>query len=340
MSTPAEGERPLARVVIRRGIPTDAAALAAFGARVFEHTFGAENSAEDMAAYVASAYGPELQRREIEAEGNVFLVAEDGRQVVGYAFVRAAPLPAGATGSATLELARFYVDPEWHGTGLAGSLMEHVVEQVRSRGERALWLGVWERNARAIRFYEKHGFVDVGSHAFRLGDDVQRDRLMRREIAPQAKGTLEAIWIKRMRRGPMDPAPRARLVAGRGIVGNANQGGRRQVTIIEREAWERTQRDLGAEVPPAMRRANLMVSGVSLEKTRGRTLRIGAVRIRIFGETKPCERMDEVYAGLRAAMRPHWRGGACGEVLDDGEIATGDDVVLEPGEQGELLPTR
>ena len=149
-------------------------------------------------------------------------------------------------------------------------------------------------------------------------------------------GRLDAIWIKRMKRGPMDPAPRARLVAGRGIVGNANQGGRRQVTVIEREVWEGLMRELDAGLSPATRRANLMVSGVSLENARGRTLRVGAVRIRLFGETKPCERMEEALPGLRAAMRPHWRGGAFGEVLDDGEIATGDSVVLEAGEQGEL----
>jgi MOSC domain-containing protein YiiM len=95
-------------------------------------------------------------------------------------------------------------------------------------------------------------------------------------------------------------------------------------------------RELHAEVPPSARRANLMVSGVSLEKARGRVLRVGPVRIRLFGETKPCERMEEALPGLRAAMRPHWRGGAFGEVLDDGEIATGDAVVLEAGEQGEL----
>ena len=152
----------------------------------------------------------------------------------------------------------------------------------------------------------------------------------------EQRGQLEAIWIKRMKRGPMDPAPSARLVAGRGIEGNANQGGRRQVTIIEREAWERMMRELGADLAPSTRRANLMVSGVSLENARGRTLRVGACRIRLFGETRPCERMEEALPGLRAAMRPHWRGGAFGEVLEGGVIATGDPVILEEGEQGEL----
>ena len=126
----------------------------------------------------------------------------------------------------------------------------------------------------------------------------------------------------------MAPAPRAALVAGKGIVGNANQGGRRQVTIIAREVFDALRRTLGAGVEPGMRRANLMVSGVELPGIRGRVLRIGGVRIRINGETMPCEQMDQAFPGLQAALRVEGRGGVYGEVLDDGEIAVGDAVTL------------
>jgi MOSC domain-containing protein YiiM len=143
-------------------------------------------------------------------------------------------------------------------------------------------------------------------------------------------GRLEAIWLKRAHRGKMDPVVEATAVQGKGLAGDVNTSRRRQVTIIEREAWDRMMSELDADSSPVGRRANLMVSGVALEETRGRVLRIGGVRFAIGGETTPCERMDEYLPGLRDAMRPHWRGGVFAQVLDDGILAIGDAVQLEP----------
>jgi MOSC domain-containing protein YiiM len=140
-------------------------------------------------------------------------------------------------------------------------------------------------------------------------------------------GRLEAIWIKRAHRGVMDQVTTATLVAGRGLVGNADQGRRRQVTVIERESWERLMRELDSSISPAARRANLLVTGVQLMETRDRILRVGSCRLRVAGETRPCERMDEALPGLRAAMRVDWGGGVFAEVLDDGEIQVGDEVL-------------
>lgn len=142
-------------------------------------------------------------------------------------------------------------------------------------------------------------------------------------------GRLEAIWIKRSHRGPMDPAPSGRLVAGRGLAGNADQGRRRQVTLIDLAAWERLMQELGGSISPAARRANLLVSGIDLAETRERVLRVGGCRLRVRGETRPCERMDEALPGLREAMTRNWSGGVFAEVLDDGEIAVGDQVEWE-----------
>jgi MOSC domain-containing protein YiiM len=124
----------------------------------------------------------------------------------------------------------------------------------------------------------------------------------------------------------MDARTQAALKAGRGLVGNTDQGGKRQVTIIEKEVWQRLMTEVGGDLDPAARRANLLISGIPLAGSRGRTLQIGAVRIRIYGETKPCERMEEAHTSLRAAMYENWGGGAYGEVLDDGLIAVGDPV--------------
>ncbi len=144
-----------------------------------------------------------------------------------------------------------------------------------------------------------------------------------------SSGVLERIWIKRARLGPMDFVPQAALRLNRGMVGNANQGGRRQVTILEAERWEAHMAALDASLDPSSRRANLLVRGCDLAHSRGRILRIGRVRLEIAGETKPCHRMDEVLPGLQAAMRSEWGGGAFAIVLDDGIINVGDTVTFE-----------
>lgn len=143
--------------------------------------------------------------------------------------------------------------------------------------------------------------------------------------------SLKQIWIKRAKGGPMDPADRARVISGKGIVGNANQGGKRQVTILSDQHWKSVTSPLGETPDASIRRCNLLVSDINFENSRGKILTIGKVRVRIFGETRPCEQMEEAVPGLRAAMSVAWGGGAFGEVLDDGEIAVGDAVTLSDG---------
>jgi MOSC domain-containing protein YiiM len=149
-------------------------------------------------------------------------------------------------------------------------------------------------------------------------------------------GSLERIWIKRSKRGPMDSVPRASLRENKGILTNANIGGRRQVTLLEAERWEAHMKALGASLDPSVRRANLLVRNLPLARSRGRILRIGEARLQIAGETKPCHQMDEVFHGLQAAMRPDWGGGAFAIVMDGGDISVGDEVAWDSGENEEL----
>lgn len=142
-------------------------------------------------------------------------------------------------------------------------------------------------------------------------------------------GEITGIFIKRVHGGPMDAQQTAVLEAGRGLVGNADRGGRRQVTLLSQERWDELLQKVGASLRPEARRANLILSGIDLENSRGRTLLIGSCRVRIGGETRPCELMEAAATGLQAAMREHWGGGAFAEVLEGGTIATGDAVVWD-----------
>jgi MOSC domain-containing protein YiiM len=145
-------------------------------------------------------------------------------------------------------------------------------------------------------------------------------------------GELKAIWIKRAKRGPMDAYDCAELVVDQGIKDNANQGGRRQVTLIEEEVWRWLMDQHGSDLPPNTRRANLMVAGFSLKDSRKKILRVGDCHIQIFGETKPCERMEAVAPGLQEAVWPDWRGGAFAQVVQEGELRVGDLVEWVDGD--------
>lgn len=130
-----------------------------------------------------------------------------------------------------------------------------------------------------------------------------------------------------------------RVVCRTGIEHNADWGGRRQVTILEKERWDAMMADLGhPDVDPSARRANVLVSRCDLADSKHRILHLGEVRIEIMGETRPCERMDQAHPGLRRAMAAPWNGGAYGIILDDGVIHPGDPVTLAPADAE--APTR
>ena len=132
------------------------------------------------------------------------------------------------------------------------------------------------------------------------------------------------IWLKRFKGGPMDRVLFAEAVPGRGLAGNANQGGKRQITLIDETRWADACRELGIDVDPSARRANVMLRGIDLLNSHGRSLRIGPAVVHIHNMTRPCEQMDDAQQGLRDALRPEWRAGAYGEIVEGGVIRVGD----------------
>lgn len=175
----------LAPPTLRRAIPADAAPLAALAARIFTETFAEDTAPDDLAAFIAKAYGVRQQSEEIANPDVITLVAETPEGLAGYAQVRrGGEIPACVEAEKPVELWRFYLQKDWHGGGLAHRLMAAVMDAARELGGRHLWLSVWERNLRAIAFYGKHGFLDAGAEDFWVGSDCQTDRIL---VAPVSR---------------------------------------------------------------------------------------------------------------------------------------------------------
>jgi GNAT superfamily N-acetyltransferase len=165
-------------VTIRTATAADAAAVSDLARRTFYDTFAANNDPADMALHLANAYSVERQTLEIADRDMTTLIVEEGGDAIAYAQIRADHIPECVTGADPIELWRFYVDRNWHGRGVAQTLMDEVKTVARKRGAKTLWLGVWEKNDRARAFYAKCGFADAGEHIFLFGTDPQTDRVM------------------------------------------------------------------------------------------------------------------------------------------------------------------
>ena len=166
------------KATLRRAEPADAPALASFATRAFTDTYAIHNTEEDLRAYLAAAYGIPQQTRELTDPQMITVLAEGAVGIVGYAQLRRKEVPPCVTHERPVEIYRFYVDRTAHGTGVAARLMGESLAAVRDLGGKHAWLGVWERNARALAFYMKQGFMDVGTQDFLLGSDRQTDRVL------------------------------------------------------------------------------------------------------------------------------------------------------------------
>ncbi len=180
---------PPALLPIRPATTADAAAIADAAERMFIHTFAAENAESDLVMYVAAAFGTVQQQRELDDPLCTYLLAHDDGAIVAYALLRAGSRSAFVHDERQMELQRFYVDHRYHGRRLSHQLMQACTATAGAAGARMLWLGVWERNARAIAFYEKCGFAVVGHQHFLLGTDRQHDRVMVRPVSQEGRAT-------------------------------------------------------------------------------------------------------------------------------------------------------
>jgi len=157
----------------------DAALLAELGARTFFESFAADNDPEDMRRHLESQFAPKIQLAEIANPAlDTLLLRDTAGRAVAFAQLRSGKTTHGVPAEGSIELWRFYVDKSWHGRGIAHALMDAAKARGRRRGARTMWLGVWERNARAQAFYRKHGFEKVGSHVFVVGSDPQTDDVL------------------------------------------------------------------------------------------------------------------------------------------------------------------
>jgi len=179
----------MSSVTIRRAEVSDASLLAELAARTFGETFGADNSPEDLKAHLESSYGAAQQADELADPDVRTLLAYGNNELIGFAQVRRKVFPTCVVAEKPVELHRFYLARSAQGTGAAKPLMLEAREAAQELGGLHLWLGVWERNPRAIAFYLKSGFAKVGSHDFVVGSDTQTDWVF---IAPLSKEDASA----------------------------------------------------------------------------------------------------------------------------------------------------
>ena len=137
-------------------------------------------------------------------------------------------------------------------------------------------------------------------------------------------GKVLSLAIRSQSRGPMTEIEEAEASEGGTLSGNAKVKENRGVSILSREQWETVIQELDSTLPWHTRRANILVEGLELSETIGKTLLIGSAEVEIKAETTPCALMDEICHGLRKVLEPDFRGGVSGRIARSGQIRVGD----------------
>ena len=158
---------------------SDLARLQHIGRQTFFETFAPSNSAANMDAYLATGFAAEKLATELQEPHSAFYFAEQEGRVIGYLKVNTGTAQTEQHSAKAFEIERIYVLQEFHGQRVGQVLYEHALALAQQAQAEYLWLGVWEENPRAIRFYQKNGFVAFDKHVFKLGDDEQTDILMK-----------------------------------------------------------------------------------------------------------------------------------------------------------------
>ena len=172
------------KLAIRIAKSEDVNAIAQLSTQTFRDTFATEDNEPDIAAYLKTACSIEQIEQELADERNTFLlaIAPSLTAPIGYAKLRVGTSEPCIDATNPIELERLYVDKAAIGGGVGSKLMQDCLERVGKLNYDIIWLGVWENNPRAIRFYERWNFETVGSHVFQLGSDKQNDLIMQRKI--------------------------------------------------------------------------------------------------------------------------------------------------------------
>lgn len=150
--------------------------------RTYYETFARYNTPENMAAYLEDAFHPDKLRRELSTPGSSFFLLYANGRPAGYIKLNEAPAQTDINDSESLEIERLYVSSEFQGQGLGKYLMGKALSMAAEQRKKYVWLGVWENNERAKRFYANNGFYRIGQHDFVMGDDVQTDYVMRKDL--------------------------------------------------------------------------------------------------------------------------------------------------------------
>ena len=168
--------------VLRQCTIQDFDVLRELSIRTYYETFAHLNTPENMSAYLEDAFNVERLTKEMIDPNSEFCFLYKNEQLAGYLKLNEAPSQTDINDSESLEIERIYVSSEFQGAGLGGYLMEQAVKKAIERNKKYVWLGVWEKNEKAIRFYKKNGFYEIGTHTFVMGDDVQTDYVMRKDL--------------------------------------------------------------------------------------------------------------------------------------------------------------